>query len=102
MDKDPVPATPAVSTETQLDLAHDPNNGSITLGLSLQGRQPGHLATSVETCLCSCYRLTFYMVEAFLGHLGARGGHAWLLGEEASERSRRCCLLCRFTATGGY
>lgn len=66
-----------MSTEAQLGLAHDPNYGSIILGLSLQGRQPGHPANSVEACLCSCYRLTFYTVEVFLSHWT----HSCLLGE---------------------
>lgn len=26
------------------------------------------------------------MVEAFLGHWGARGGHGWLLGEQLAVR----------------
>lgn len=47
MPKDPLLATPAVSTETQLDLAHDPNNGSIILGLSLQG-PPRHQCGDVS------------------------------------------------------
>lgn len=81
MSKDPLSANPAVSTETQLDIAHDPNCRSIILGRSLQGRQPGHPANHVETFLCSCYRLTFYIMEAFLSYWRVRKGYIWLLGE---------------------
>lgn len=56
MRKDPLLALPAVSTETQPDLAHNPNNGSIILGLSLQG-PPCHQCGDMSPLLLQAHFL---------------------------------------------